>query len=101
MPPIPGSWDVLVNTVPYHAEGLAGHPMHEQPLTGEIVFDLIYGFEETPLNTRARSEGCLVIGGLEMLVCQAERQFEIWTGQAPPRGLFREAAQAALGAGRG
>ena len=28
----------------------------------------------------------------EMLVAQAERQFEIWTGQRPPEGLFRAAA---------
>ncbi len=28
-----------------------------------------------------------------MLVAQAERQFEIWTGQRPPAGLFAEAAQ--------
>ena len=27
-----------------------------------------------------------------MLVAQAERQFELWTGQRPPAGLFRAAA---------
>ena len=43
-------------------------------------------------STRARSEGCLTIGGIEMLVAQAERQFELWTGQRPPAGLFRAAA---------
>ena len=36
----------------------------------------------------ARAAGCLTIGGLEMLVAQAERQFELWTGQRPPAGLF-------------
>jgi shikimate 5-dehydrogenase len=30
-----------------------------------------------------------------MLVAQAERQFEIWTGQRPPAGLFAEAAASA------
>jgi shikimate 5-dehydrogenase len=40
----------------------------------------------------AQLAGCAAIGGLEMLVAQAERQFEIWTGQRPPIGLFAEAA---------
>ena len=39
----------------------------------------------------------MTIGGLEMLVAQAERQFELWTGQRPPAGLFRAAAAAATG----
>jgi shikimate 5-dehydrogenase len=34
----------------------------------------------------------MTIGGLEMLVAQAERQFELWTGQRPPAGLFHAAA---------
>jgi shikimate 5-dehydrogenase len=42
--------------------------------------------------TEARAAGCSVIGGLEMLVAQAEKQFEIWTTQAPPPGLFQQAA---------
>jgi len=44
----------------------------------------------------AAGAGRLVIGGLEMLVAQAERQFEIWTGQRPPSGLFGEAAASAI-----
>jgi shikimate 5-dehydrogenase len=32
-----------------------------------------------------------------MLVAQAERQFELWTGIRPPAGLFRSAAAAATG----
>jgi shikimate 5-dehydrogenase len=32
-----------------------------------------------------------------MLVAQAERQFELWTGYRPPPGLFRAAAAAATG----
>jgi len=45
----------------------------------------------------AESSGCPAIGGLEMLVAQAERQFEIWTGQRPPAGVFLEAAASARG----
>jgi shikimate 5-dehydrogenase len=31
-----------------------------------------------------------------MLVAQAERQFELWTGQRPPHGLFQASAAQAL-----
>ena len=40
----------------------------------------------------ARAAGCQTIGGIEMLIAQAERQFELWTGQRPPAGLFEAAA---------
>ena len=57
-----------------------------------MVFDLVYTPAETRLLAEARAAGCLTIGGLEMLVAQAERQFELWTGHTPPAGLFYEAA---------
>ena len=92
-PPKPGTWDVLVNAT---SSGVAD-PMDGVPLDGEIVFDLIYAPARTPLLVRAAREGCLTIGGIEMLVAQAERQFELWTGIRPPAGLFRSAAAAATG----
>jgi shikimate 5-dehydrogenase len=62
------------------------------PLDGRVVYDLVYDPDPTPLMARAADAGCTVIGGLEMLIAQAERQFEIWTGQRPPDGLFAAAA---------
>jgi 3-dehydroquinate dehydratase / shikimate dehydrogenase len=97
-PPQPGSWDVLVNATSCGSQARGDDPMAGIPLDGEIVFDLVYVPAETPLIKRARAEGCLTIGGIEMLVAQAERQFELWTGQRPPVGLFRAAADTATGA---
>jgi shikimate 5-dehydrogenase len=72
------------------------------PLDGEIVFDLVYAPPVTPLLERAGKQGCLTIGGIEMLVAQAERQFELWTGQRPPAGLFMDACEGpGRDAGRG
>lgn len=88
-PPRPGSWDVLVNAIPADPAGAGANPIAGTPLDGEIVFDLVYVPAETQLLADARAAGCLTIGGLEMLVAQAERQFELWTGQRPPRGLFQ------------
>jgi 3-dehydroquinate dehydratase / shikimate dehydrogenase len=96
-PPRPGSWDVLVNATSSGSRGPVDDPMDGVPLDGEIVFDLVYTPALTPLLERARKEGCLTIGGIEMLVAQAERQFELWTGYRPPAGLFRAAAAAATG----
>lgn len=96
-PPRPGSWDVLVNTTSCGSRGPDDDPMAGVALDGEIVFDLVYVPAETPLIRHARAEGCLTIGGIEMLVAQAERQFELWTGQRPPAGLFAAAAASATG----
>ncbi len=96
-PPKPGSWDVLVNATTSGSRGPSDDPMDGVALDGEIVFDLVYAPARTPLLQRAAREGCLTIGGIEMLVAQAERQFELWTGVRPPAGLFRAATAAATG----
>jgi shikimate 5-dehydrogenase len=64
----------------------------EGPFDGRLVYDLVYDPDPTELMRLAALKGCAAIGGLEMLVAQAERQFEIWTGERPPAGLFAEAA---------
>jgi shikimate dehydrogenase len=92
LPPSPHSWDVLVNATTVGSTKVRGNPMSAAPLDGSIVFDLVYAPAETVLLRAARDAGCQTIGGLEMLVAQAERQFEIWTGQRPPEGLFEAAA---------
>jgi 3-dehydroquinate dehydratase/shikimate dehydrogenase len=99
-PPPSGSWDVLVNTTPAGSPTMPVNPIAGQPLDGEIVFDLVYAPASTPLLAAAQEYGCLTIGGLEMLVAQAERQFEIWTGQRPPRELFLSNAVEALASAR-
>jgi len=94
-PPPPGSWDLLVNATSVGSRVLPGVPV-DLAIDGRIVYDLVYDPPLTPLLEAAKAKGCAIIGGLEMLVAQAERQFEIWTGQRPPSGLFEDAAQQAL-----
>jgi 3-dehydroquinate dehydratase/shikimate dehydrogenase len=86
-----GSWDILVNATPVGSLAVPGTP-YDGPCDGRVVYDLVYDPEPTELMQRATRAGVDAIGGLEMLVVQAERQFEIWTGQRPPIGLFAEAA---------
>lgn len=45
---------------------------------GHLVFDLIYNPAETLLMCRAAQQGAAVQNGLEMLVLQAEKAWEVW-----------------------
>lgn len=47
----------------------------------QIVFDLVYNPPETKLLKLAASKGAITIGGLKMLVFQAAKSFELWTGE--------------------
>lgn len=98
-PPEAGSWDVLVNTTPLGgANRRAESPLPGGPFGGGLVYDLTYGAGDSALLRDARAGGCRVLDGLPMLVAQAERQFEWWTGQRPLPGLMAEAAREALAA---
>ena len=98
-PPAPGSWDLLVNATPVgtkphdnHSPLPAGHA-----LDGTLVYDLIYNPPQTQFLRDAAAAGCHTIGGLDMLVAQAQAQFEWWTEQRPADRVMREAAVARLG----
>jgi 3-dehydroquinate dehydratase / shikimate dehydrogenase len=96
-PPPAGSWDVLVNATP-----IGTHPrIDESPLSagaldGRLVYDLVYNPPRTRLLADAAARGCDTIGGLDMLVAQAQAQFAWWTGVCPPERSMREAALARL-----
>jgi 3-dehydroquinate dehydratase/shikimate dehydrogenase len=92
-PPAAGSWDVLVNCTPLGGSSARNdNPLPGGPFDGRLVYDLTYGDEETPLLREARAAGCLTLDGLPMLIAQAERQFEWWTGRRPRPGVMKAAA---------
>ena len=51
---------------------------------GQIVFDLVYNPPQTQLIKLAASKGAVTIDGLKMLVHQAAKSFELWTGEKMP-----------------
>jgi shikimate dehydrogenase len=67
-------------------------PIAADRLTGGLVYDLVYNPSVTRLLREAEQAGCRVIGGLEMLVAQAQEQFHWWTGERPQPGVMRAAA---------
>jgi 3-dehydroquinate dehydratase/shikimate dehydrogenase len=91
-PPPAGSWDLLVNCTPLGGPSARNEtPLPHGPFTGRMVYDLTYGDAESPLLRDARAAGCLTLDGLAMLVAQAERQFEWWTGRKPAEGVMKAA----------
>ncbi len=99
-PPSPGSWDVLVNATPVGtAPGIDESPLPVgHPLDGALVYDLVYNPPVTRLLADAERARCRTIGGLDMLVAQAQAQFEWWTEQRPAARVMRYAATARLAA---
>ncbi len=96
-PPLPHSWDILVNATSLGtAPAVHETPLPEGPFTGQLVYDLVYNPPETKLLVAARAAGCRTLGGLDMLVAQAQRQFEWWTGLKPSERVMRGAALRAL-----
>jgi 3-dehydroquinate dehydratase/shikimate dehydrogenase len=89
--------DAVINATPV---GMFPHvdsaPIDLARLRVRVVFDMVY----FPLATRflndARGRGLTTISGLEMLVAQGARQFEIWTGLSAPRALMEQSVRAAL-----
>ena len=50
----------------------------------QLVFDMIYNPTETKLLKLAKRQDAVTLGGLKMLVHQAAKSFELWTGEEPP-----------------
>jgi 3-dehydroquinate dehydratase/shikimate dehydrogenase len=96
LPVPPHSWDLLVNTTPVGMYPKVDETPFDGSLDGRLVYDLVYNPRETRLLRDAARAGCDTIGGLDMLVAQAEEQSEWWTGRRPPAGLMKEAALKAL-----
>jgi 3-dehydroquinate dehydratase/shikimate dehydrogenase len=90
--PARGAWDVLVNATPVGSTPDTDRtPIPADHLTGQLVYDLVYDPPDTRLLREARAAGCRTVGGFEMLLAQARRQSEWWTGRMPDEGAMRAA----------
>ncbi len=74
-------------------------PFKELPLSADvwgdrqIVVDLVYRQDGTPLVRFARSRGAVCVDGFDVLVHQGAASFRLWTGLEPPLGAMRSGAK--------
>jgi shikimate dehydrogenase len=86
--------DMIISTVPAGATDALATPSLIGP--GQLLFDVVYLPWPTPFAAAAQAAGAEVIGGLELLVQQAARQVELWTGRPAPVEAMRAAGEAAM-----
>lgn len=94
---------IIVNATPI---GMKGFMADQMPLERAdldklnpamtIIYDIVYNPVKTILIQEAQKRGLKTIGGLDMLIYQAERAIEIWTGQSPDTKVMKIAALEAL-----
>ena len=92
---IPGA-GLIVNTTSLGMEPhLEGSPIEEESLIPEgiVLYDCVYNPPTTRLVKMARQRGARACNGLDMLVWQGARSFEIWTGHNPPVDVMRQTLQ--------
>ena len=92
----------MVNATPI---GMKGFMADQMPLERSdldklnpqtVVYDIVYNPVKTVLIQEAQKHGLKTIGGLDMLIYQAERAIQIWTGKNPDTKLMKIAALEAL-----
>lgn len=93
---------IVVNATPIGMKGFMADQMPLErgdldKLTPEtVVYDIVYNPVKTVLVQEAQKRGLRTIGGLDMLIFQAERAIEIWTGRKPDTKIMKLAAIEAL-----
>lgn len=87
--------DVIVNATPLGMDGRSCPVPTGALHAGQTAVDLVYEPRETPFLAAARAAGSTVVGGLGMLVHQAARAFEQFTGmEAPIDAMLRAVPEA-------
>ena len=89
---------IIVNATPI---GMKGFMADQMPLEPEdldklskdtIIYDIVYNPVKTVLIREAQKRELKTIEGLDMLIYQAQRALEIWTGQVPDEKVMKIAA---------
>lgn len=94
---------MIVNTTPI---GMKGNSADQMPLSlsvvqqlpkDTVIYDVIYNPSRTLLLQKAKDFGLETINGLDMLINQAAKALEIWTGKMPDINKMKIAALESLG----
>jgi shikimate dehydrogenase len=88
--------DVVVSTVPRGVADPLAATMAWRP--DAVLFDAVYDPWPTPLAAAAERAGGRIVSGLDLLLAQAVRQFELYTGVDAPVAAMRAALFASAAA---
>jgi 3-dehydroquinate dehydratase/shikimate dehydrogenase len=86
-------YDALLHATPVGMSPRPNESLFNDVIPADIVFDMVYNPHETLLLKRAKTQGCTIIHGSDMLLEQAACQFEIWTGESAPRAAMQAALE--------
>ena len=95
-------YKMLINTTPI---GMRSKAMGLSPIDEDvvkrmnkesIVYDIVYNPLKTELIKYAKKHGIQTIQGLDMLIYQGAKAFEIWTGKQPDTKMMKIAALEAM-----
>ena len=90
--------DIIVNATPvgmYPNVGESPIPLRLLKKS-HVICDIVYKPLRTKLIEYGEKSGCVTIPGYEMLVNQAAKSFELWTGQEAPRDIMMKVAKSKL-----
>jgi len=93
---------IVVNATPIGMKGYMADQMPLEPKdldrlsSATIIYDIVYNPIKTILIKESEKRGLRTIGGLDMLIYQAQRAIEIWTGKRPDFNVMKLAALEAL-----
>ena len=93
---------IIINATPIGMKGFMADVMPLEPhnfddLNPETIFyDIVYNPAKTVFLKEASKRGFKTIEGLDMLIYQAQRAIEIWTGKIPDANLMKISALEAL-----
>lgn len=85
--------DILVNATPVgmtpdvNSSPILGIPKSNKNL---IVYDLVYNPLKTKLLKLAEKQNLKTVSGIEMLIWQGAKAFEMWTGRKAPTDVMRK-----------
>lgn len=95
-------YSLIVNSTPIGMRGKAMglSPIDENTIKtidkSAIVYDIVYNPLKTELINLAQAQNIQTINGLDMLIFQAAKAFEIWTGKYPDTTAMKIAALESL-----
>ena len=86
---------IIINATPI---GMRGYMADQMPLEAKdfdklsnntVIYDIVYNPIKTVFIKEAEKRGLKTIGGLDMLIYQAQRAIEIWTGKMPDFNVMK------------